>query len=108
MIDFGTATTFDVIAADGAIEGGVIAPGINLSVEALYMASRAVAAHCHRAAEAAWSARRPCPPCSPASTGAMSAMIEGMVGRIKAETGWPMTVIATGGLAPLFRRGATN
>ncbi|HXC75236.1 MAG TPA: type III pantothenate kinase, partial [Sphingomicrobium sp.] len=35
VIDFGTATTFDVVAADGAYKGGIIAPGINLSLDAL-------------------------------------------------------------------------
>ena len=35
VIDFGTATTFDIVGADGSFEGGIIAPGINLSLEAL-------------------------------------------------------------------------
>src|SRR3954469_10198252 len=39
VIDSGTATTFDLIGADGAFEGGVIAPGINLSMEALHQAA---------------------------------------------------------------------
>ena len=39
VVDFGTATSFDVVAGDGAYEGGVIAPGVHLSVEALYMAA---------------------------------------------------------------------
>ncbi len=39
VIDSGTATTFDVVAADGAFEGGVIAPGINLSMQALHEAA---------------------------------------------------------------------
>ena len=39
IIDSGTATTFDVVAADGAFEGGVIAPGINLSLQALHEAA---------------------------------------------------------------------
>ena len=39
VIDSGTATTFDVIAADGGFEGGIIAPGINLSMEALHQAA---------------------------------------------------------------------
>ncbi|MEM6906277.1 MAG: type III pantothenate kinase, partial [Pseudomonadota bacterium] len=41
VLDFGTATTFDVVDSDGAYVGGVIAPGINLSIEAL----KAAAAH---------------------------------------------------------------
>ena len=39
VLDFGTATTFDVVDADGAYLGGVIAPGINLSIEALHHAA---------------------------------------------------------------------
>ncbi len=101
IIDFGTATSFDVIAPDGSYEGGVIAPGVNLSVEALYKAS----AQLPRIAVA-----RPEKVIGKATVPAMQsglywgyvAMIDGVVARIKAETGWPMTVIATGGLAPLF------
>ncbi|MFN3354196.1 MAG: type III pantothenate kinase, partial [Brevundimonas sp.] len=39
VIDSGTATTFDVVAADGAFEGGIIAPGVNLSLQALHEAA---------------------------------------------------------------------
>jgi type III pantothenate kinase len=39
VIDSGTATTFDIVAADGAFEGGIIAPGINLSMQALHEAA---------------------------------------------------------------------
>ena len=39
IIDFGTATTFDVVGEDGSYNGGIIAPGVNLSLEALYMAA---------------------------------------------------------------------
>ena len=42
MVDFGTATTFDVVAEDGAYVGGVIAPGVNLSLEALHAAAAAL------------------------------------------------------------------
>jgi BirA family biotin operon repressor/biotin-[acetyl-CoA-carboxylase] ligase len=72
VIDFGTATTFDVVAKDGAYLGGVIAPGINLSIEALHRAARGlprigIGRRRRGRAETRW------PPCSPASTGAMSA-----------------------------------
>jgi type III pantothenate kinase len=101
IIDFGTATSFDVIAPDGGYEGGVLAPGVNLSVEALYKAS----AQLPRIAVV-----RPEMVVGKATVPAMQsglywgyvAMIDGVVARIKAETDWPMTVIATGGLAPLF------
>jgi type III pantothenate kinase len=108
IIDSGTATTFDVVAADGGMEGCAIAPGINLSMEALHQA----AAKLPRIA-----IQRP-----PGNTAigkdtvaAMQsgvfwgyiAMIEGLVARIKAEWDKPMTVVGTGGVASLFH-GATS
>ncbi|HEY5677932.1 MAG TPA: type III pantothenate kinase [Myxococcales bacterium] len=106
VIDSGTATTFDVIAADGAFEGGVIAPGINLSMEALHNA----AAKLPRVA-----IQRPQRVVGTDTVGAMQAgvfwgyiaLIEGLVARIKAERGTSSTVVATGGVASLFH-GATS
>ena len=105
VIDSGTATTFDVIAADGGFEGGVIAPGINLSMEALHTA----AAKLPRVA-----IQRPQRVVGTDTVGAMQsgvfwgyvALIEGLIARIKAERDAPMTVVATGGVASLFH-GAT-
>ena len=101
VIDFGTATTFDVVDAAGAYRGGVIAPGINLSLEALHMA----AAQLPRIAP-----KRPQAVIGSGTIPAMQSgiywgyvgLIEGLVARIREEFGEPMTVIATGGLAPLF------
>ena len=103
IIDFGTATTFDVVDFSGAYKGGIIAPGINLSLDALV----AAAAKLPRIAIEA-----------PADTSVVGrttesqmligvywgyvALIEGLVTRLKAEIGRPVTVIATGGLAILF------
>jgi type III pantothenate kinase len=106
VVDFGTATTFDLVDGDGDYAGGVIAPGINLSLQALYMA----AAKLPRIA-----IKRPV---KVIGTGTVSAMqsgifwgyiglIEGLVNRMRAEYGAPMQVLATGGLAPLFA-GATR
>ncbi len=105
VIDSGTATTFDVVSADGAFEGGVIAPGINLSMQALHDA----AAQLPRVA-----IRRPAGNrvVGIDTVGAMQSgvfwgyisMIEGLVGRIKGEWSKPMTVIGTGGIASLFER----
>ncbi|MFZ4068458.1 MAG: type III pantothenate kinase, partial [Phenylobacterium sp.] len=100
IIDSGTATTFDIVAADGGFEGGVIAPGINLSMEALHTA----AAKLPRVA-----IRRPMKTIGRDTVGAMQAgvfwgyiaLIEGLIARIKAEWGRPMTVVATGGVASL-------
>jgi type III pantothenate kinase len=106
IVDFGTATTFDIVSSDGSYEGGVIAPGINLSMDALYQA----AAKLPRIAVE--------PPGGNASVigkntvHAMQSgvfwgyvgLIEGLTARIKLEVGRPMTVIGTGGLATLFNR----
>lgn len=106
IIDSGTATTFDVVAADGAFEGGVISPGINLSLQALHEA----AAMLPRIA-----IQRPDRVIGKDTVTNMQsgvfwgyvALIEGLVARIKAEWGRPMTVIGTGGVASLFE-GATD
>jgi type III pantothenate kinase len=105
VIDSGTATTFDVVAADGGLEGCAIAPGINLSMEALHLA----AAKLPRVA-----IQKPEHTIGKDTVEAMQAgvfwgyiaLIEGLVARIKAEWGRPMTVIGTGGVASLFH-GAT-
>ena len=107
VIDSGTATTFDVIAADGAFEGGAIAPGINLSLQALHEA----AAMLPRIA-----IQRPDKVIGKDTVSNMQsgvfwgyvALIEGMVARIKAEWGKPMTVIGTGGVASLFEGATTS
>lgn len=101
VLDFGTATTFDVIDAEGNYRGGVIAPGVNLSLEALHMA----AAQLPRVAIG-----RPKAVIGQGTVSAMRSgvylgyvsMIEGMTVRIQREFGAPMTVVATGGLASLF------
>ncbi len=101
IIDFGTATTFDVVSAKGDYEGGVIAPGINTSLEALHLA----AAKLPRIEVA-----RPQRVIGDGTIPAMQSgtfwgyvgLIEGLVSRIKGEYEEPMTVIATGGLASLF------
>lgn len=101
VIDFGTATTFDVIDAEGNYCGGAIAPGINLSLEALHMA----AAKLPRVAIG-----RPRQVIGKATVPAMQSgvfwgyvgLVEGLVTRIKEEYGSDMLVLATGGLAPLF------
>jgi len=106
IIDSGTATTLDVIAADGAWEGGVIAPGINLSMQALHQA----AAKLPRVA-----IERPARIIGKDTVTAMQSgifwgyvgLIEYLVNAIEAEYGQKMCVIATGGVASLFE-GATD
>jgi type III pantothenate kinase len=106
VVDSGTATTFDVIAEDGAFEGGVIAPGINLSMQALHDAAAklpriAIQRPAHLIGKGTVEAMQ-----SGVFWGYVS-LIEGLIARIKDEYGKPMRVIATGGVASLFE-GATD
>lgn len=101
LIDFGTATTFDVIDADGNYRGGVFAPGIHHSVNALY----AVAAKLPRIeikATPTIIGKSTVPAMQSGVFWGYVAMIEGLTKRIQQEFGEPMTVVATGGLATLF------
>ena len=103
IIDFGTATTLDVVDFNGAYKGGIIAPGLNLSLDALVGNT----AKLPRIAVE-----------KPKSTSVIGtntedqmligvfwgyvAMMEGLIGRMRAEIGRPAKVVATGGLAVLF------
>ncbi len=101
VIDFGTATTFDFVDADGNYCGGIIAPGINLSMDALHRA----AAKLPRV-----EVMKPDRVIGRSTTHGMQSgvfwgyvgLIEGLVSRAKQEFGAPMTVVATGGLAGQF------
>ncbi|MEM8823918.1 MAG: type III pantothenate kinase [Pseudomonadota bacterium] len=106
VVDFGTATTFDVVDTDGAYVGGVIAPGVNLSLEALHMAAAALP-HVDITQ-----------PQRVVGTNTVACMQSGVfwgyiglvkeiTGRIKAERDRPMKIISTGGLAPLFQQAET-
>jgi type III pantothenate kinase len=106
VIDSGTATTFDVIAADGAFEGGVIAPGINLSLQALHEAAAMLPRIAIQRPERVIGRDTVSNMQSGVFWGYI-ALIEGMVARIKEEWARPMTVIGTGGVASLFE-GATQ
>lgn len=103
VVDFGTATTFDVVDRTGAYKGGLIVPGLNLSLEALV----AAAARLPRIAIEA--------PTDDSVIGRTTedqmlggiywgyvSLIEGLIARFRAEIGRPVTVVATGGLATLF------
>ncbi len=101
VVDFGTATTFDVVSKDGNYIGGVIAPGVNLSLEALHMAAAALP-HVDISK-----------PQKVIGTNTVTCMQSGVFwgyiglvkeicARIKAEREREMRVIGTGGLAPLF------
>ena len=105
VIDFGTATTFDVVGPSGAYMGGIIAPGINLSLDALVSAAAKLPRIAIEAPETSSVIGRTTQ--SQMLIGiywGYVAMIEGLTERIKNEVGRPLTVVATGGLASLFDR----
>ena len=106
VIDSGTATTFDVIAADGAFEGGIIAPGVNLSLQALHEAAAMLPRIAIQRPDKVIGKDTVSNMQSGVSWGYI-ALIEGLVDRIKSEWGKPMTVIGTGGVVSLFE-GATD
>jgi len=98
VVDFGTATTFDVITRQGEYAGGVICPGVGISADALF----------HRAARLPRvDVRRPERVVGRSTVGSMQSglyfgyaeMCEGIIGRIRGELGEPVRVVATGGLA---------
>jgi type III pantothenate kinase len=101
VVDFGTATTFDVVDEEGNYCGGVIAPGINLSLAALARAAAKLPSV---------SIVRPDKVIGTSTVACMQSgifwgyvgLIEGIVARIKQEFGAPMRTVSTGGLAPLF------
>ncbi|MDB2415308.1 type III pantothenate kinase, partial [Rickettsiales bacterium] len=105
VIDFGTATTFDVVDENGDYVGGVISPGIDLSIQALQMAAAKLPEV---------SIIRPEKVIGTSTISAMQSgvywgylgLIEGIASRIKKEQAKEMTIIATGGLAGLFYGGS--
>jgi type III pantothenate kinase len=100
-VDFGTATTFDCISAQGEYMGGVICPGIHISMEALFDR----ASKLHRVEIA-----RPKSVIGKTTTAALQSgllfgyagLVDSMVDRIRPELGGSAKVIATGGLARLI------
>lgn len=104
VIDFGTATTFDVVDYTGAYKGGIIAPGINLSLDALVTAAAKLPRIAIEAPEGDGSVigRTTEDQMHIGIFWGYVAMVEGLVARMKEEIGRPVKVISTGGLAVLF------
>ena len=101
VVDFGTATNFDVVAEDGAYMGGVISPGVNLSLEALHNGAAALPHIDVSQPERVIGTNTVA--CIQAGVfWGYTGLIEGITSRIKNEYGKPMKVVGTGGLAPLF------
>jgi type III pantothenate kinase len=103
VIDFGTATTFDAIDFSGAYKGGIIAPGINLSLDALV-------GNTAKLPRIAIEAPRTNSVIGTNTEDQMLigvywgyvAMMEGLIARMREEIGRPARVVATGGLAIMF------
>jgi type III pantothenate kinase len=106
VIDFGTATTFDVVDYSGAYKGGIIAPGINLSLDALVTAAAKLPRIAIEAPDGNLSVigRTTEDQMHIGIYWGYVAMMEGLIARMKAEIGRPVTIVATGGLATLFDR----
>ncbi|GHG79351.1 type III pantothenate kinase [Pseudodonghicola xiamenensis] len=104
VVDFGTATNFDVVASDGAYVGGVIAPGVNLSLEALHSGAAALP-HVDISQPDKVIGTNTVECIQSGVFWGYIGLITGIIQRIKAEYGRPMKVISTGGLAPLFQQG---
>lgn len=102
VLDFGTATTFDVVSPKGEYLGGVIAPGLGISAEALFQR----AARLSRV-----DVRKPARIIGRTTEESVQAglfhgyvaLVEGLVTRLRSELGVDAPVVATGGLAPVFR-----
>jgi len=102
IVDFGTATTFDVVDADGAYIGGVIAPGVNLSLQALHQQAAALP-HVDIAKPQAVIGTNTVACMQSGVFWGYVGLIKEICARIRAEHGKEMKVISTGGLAPLFQ-----
>ena len=102
VVDFGTATNFDIVAENGDFDGSVIAPGANLSIEALHQAAALLPrVAIHRAQNVI--GRDTVASMQSGVYWGYVGLIDGLIDRIRKEYGKPMTVVATGGLAHLFR-----
>src|SRR5579885_398919 len=103
VVDFGTATTFDIVSENGDYEGGVIAPGVNVSAEALHQAAAMLPRVAVQRTQNVIG-KDTVPAMQSGLFWGYIGLIEGLIARIKEEYGRPMTVIGTGGLANPFHR----
>jgi len=98
VVDFGTATTFDVVSDSGEYQGGAIAPGIGISAEALFArASKLPRVEFTRPSQVV--AKNTVASMQSGIFYGYVGLVEGIVSRIREETGQSLKVIATGGLA---------
>jgi type III pantothenate kinase len=107
VVDFGTATTFNCVSDKGEYLGGVIAPGIQISADALF--ARAAKLHPVEIAKPARVVgRNPVQSMQSGIVFGYAGLVDGVVARIKAELGYPCAVIGTGGLANLIAPQTTS
>lgn len=105
VVDFGTATTFDCVTKNGEYQGGVICPGIGISAEALFSRT----ARLQRV-----DIRKPARVIGTTTVGSLQSglyygylgLVDGILERLLGEIGPAVTVVATGGLAPLIGSGS--
>lgn len=103
VVDFGTATTFDCVTPKGEYLGGAIVPGIQISTEALF--SRAAKlSRIEIAVPPRVVGRNPAHSMQSGILFGYASLVDGMVGRINEELGYPSAIIATGGLAPMIAK----
>jgi type III pantothenate kinase len=103
VVDFGTATTLDVIDFNGAYKGGIIAPGINLSLDALVgNTAKLPRIAIEKPKDDSVIGRNTEDQMLIGVFWGYVAMMEGLIARMRNEIGRPAKVIATGGLAVLF------
>jgi type III pantothenate kinase len=101
VVDFGTATTFNCVSPKGEYLGGVIVPGVKVSLEGL-MQSAAKLRPVELTAPPQVLGRSTTHAIQSGAIHGYAAMVDGLVERLVAELGFPCKVIATGGLAPLI------
>lgn len=104
VVDFGTATTFDIVGHDGAYEGGIISPGVNQSLRALSEAAAALPyIDVTKPEKVVGTNTRMC--MQSGIFWGYVGLIEGLCARVSQERGEKMTVVGTGGLSTLFDQG---
>jgi type III pantothenate kinase len=103
VVDFGTATTFDVVTARGEYAGGVIAPGISISADALFSAT-AKLPRVEIARPRAAVGRNTVASIQAGLVFGYAGLVDAIVDRIKAEVDFAPRVVGTGGLAPLIAK----
>ncbi len=106
VVDFGTATNIDVVDSDGAYVGGVIAPGVNLSLEALHQGAAALP-HVDISQPDKVIGTNTVECIQSGIFWGYVGLIQGLTQRVRDEYGKPMKIIGTGGLAPLFAQAET-